>query len=132
RLGPPEAADHTARLETLVLHEVGHGLGLPHHDTADCVMRQDGTLASLDTAPHEPCARCRAALQRAADALGRPGGLALDRTRADLSRGEDEQAREELVGVLWERGAEDAELLGAFALAFLEAQRYGEAISVLR
>ena len=131
RLGESEA-DRADRLQTLVLHEVGHGLGLAHHDTADCVMRQDGTLASLDTAPGDLCPRCRAALQVTTDALGRPGGLALDRTRTHLSRGDDARAREELVAVLWERQAEDAELLGAFALAFLEAQRYGEAISVLR
>lgn len=131
RLGK-SPADRENRLETLVLHEVGHGLGLLHHDTADCVMRQDGTLASLDTAPHDLCSRCRAALQATADALGRPGGLALDRTRAHLVRGDDARAREELVAVLWAEDTGDAELLSAFALVFLDAHRYGEAISVLR
>lgn len=131
RLGASEA-DRAGRLETLVLHEVGHGLGLPHHDTADCVMRQDGTLASLDTAPHDVCPRCRAAIESTTEALGRPGGLALDRTRSHLARGDDARAREELVAFLWDEDAGDAELLDAFALAFLDAHRYGEAISVLR
>lgn len=131
RLGddPVRAAD---RLETLVLHETGHALGLPHHDTADCVMRQDGTLASLDTAPDEPCARCRRSLDATAAELARPGGLALDRTRSHLARGDDGRAREELVAVLWDQDAGDSDLLNAFALAFLGAHRHNEAISLLR
>ena len=120
------------RVATLVLHEVGHTLGLPHHDHADCVMRQDGTVASLDTAPGDLCETCRSDLRRTAEELGRPGGLGLDRTKAHLARGDDHRAREELVTALWSGATSDSELLNQFATAFLEAGLVNESISVLR
>ena len=119
------------RLGKLVLHEVGHALGLHHHDEASCVMRQDPTVASLDTAPDGLCDRCRRRLERAAHELSRPGTLALDRARGHLVRGEDELARQYFVRVLWNEGF-DPDLLNAFGLAFFEARRFNEAISILR
>lgn len=120
------------RVATLVLHEVGHTLGLGHHDHEDCVMRQDATTKSLDNAPGDLCETCRANLRHTAHELGRPGGLVLDRTKAHLARGDDRQARAELVGLLWSGATTDSELLNRFATAFLKAGRTNESISVLR
>jgi predicted Zn-dependent protease len=119
------------RLGKLVLHEAGHALGLHHHDDASCVMRQDPTIAALDTAPEAPCERCHRRLERSAHALARPGQLELDRARSHLVRGEDEMARQYFVSTLWNQGF-DSELLSAFGQAFFEARRVNEAISILR
>lgn len=119
------------RLEKLVLHEVGHAFGLVHHNDADCAMRQDPTVASLDEAPAHLCTACHAELVGNASKLSRPGQIALDRARSHLVRGETQQAREQLVAALW-HGQDDSELLNGFALAFIEARQWNEAISVLR
>jgi predicted Zn-dependent protease len=121
----------TRRLGKLVLHETGHALGLHHHDDATCVMRQDPTVASLDTAPDEPCQVCHGAVQRSAFDLSRPGQLALDRARGHLIRGESDAARQELVSMLF-HGVFDSTVLNGFGLAFLEARQFNEAISILR
>lgn len=119
-----------ARLRKLVLHEAGHALGLHHHDHDDCVMRQDPTLQSLDTAPEALCRRCHTRLVRNLGVLARPGRSSLDRARGHLARGEREAARQELVRSLVD-GRRDPELLEAFAMAFLDAGHYDESISVL-
>lgn len=119
------------RLGKLVLHEAGHALGLHHHEDLACVMRQDATVASLDTAPDEPCEVCHRGLKHNAHRLSRPGQLALDRARSHLIRGEVDPARQLLVSMLW-RGHFDSDVLNAFGLAFFEARRFNEAISILR
>jgi len=119
-----------ARLGKLVRHEVGHAFGLHHHADETCVMRQDPTVASLDTAPTALCTACHTRLEQQANALGQPGQIALDRARGHLVRGETEAAREELVRTLW-AGHRDPDLLDAFAVAFFEAEHFNEAISVL-
>ncbi|MEM6996231.1 MAG: hypothetical protein AAF721_37335 [Myxococcota bacterium] len=119
------------RLEKLVLHETGHALGLVHHDDHDCSMRQDPTVASLDDAPGHLCETCHAQLVANASKLARPGQIALDRARSHLVRGETDRAREQLVTALW-KGQHDSELLNGFALAFIEARQWNEAISVLK
>lgn len=119
------------RLEKLVLHETGHALGLPHHDDVDCAMRQDPTVDSLDTAPGELCEVCHGTLKTNATKLARPGQIALDRARGHLARGEVDKAREQLVATLWS-GEGGGELLNGFALAFIEARHWNEAISVLK
>lgn len=119
------------RLNKLVLHEVGHAFGLHHHDDRDCVMRQDPTAASLDSAPNGPCEQCNAQLVEQATRLARPNQAVLDRVRGQLVRGQFDAARSSLAGVL-EGGAFDTDLLRSFAAAFFEAKQYNEAISVLR
>jgi len=119
------------RLHKLVLHEVGHTFGLHHHDDHDCVMRQDPTVDSLDSAPDRPCAECHAKLAEQAERLVRPGQSALDRARGWLVRGEHDEARLQLADTL-HSGEFDHELLRSFATAFFEARQYNESISVLR
>jgi predicted Zn-dependent protease len=119
------------RFHKLVLHEAGHALGLHHHDDRDCVMRQDPTVASLDSAPDRPCAACHAELTENAVRLTRQGQAELDRVRGHLVRGRFDDARVVLADVL-HSGAFDHDLLRAFAAAFFEARQYNEAISVLR
>lgn len=119
------------RLHKLVLHEVGHTLGLHHHDDPSCVMRQDPTTAALDSAPEGPCEVCHGRLEVAAARLTRPGQSALDRARGLLVRGSYDDARLVLAETL-HTGEFDADLLRGFATAFFEARQYNEAISVLR
>lgn len=119
------------RLHKLVLHEAGHALGLHHHDDPHCVMRQDPTTESLDSAPERPCEQCHATLSTTASRLMRPGQAALDRARGYLVRGAYDDARLALAEIL-HAGEFDHELLRAFATAFFEARQYNEAISVLR
>ncbi len=119
------------RLEKLILHETGHALGLVHHDDHDCAMRQDPTVESLDEAPGHLCQACHKQIVANAHKLARPGQIALDRARSHLVRGETDHAREQLVTALWS-GQHDSELLNGFALAFIEARQWNEAISVLK
>lgn len=119
------------RLHKLVLHEAGHSLGLHHHDDPNCVMRQDPTTDSLDSAPERPCDQCHGMLSETAARLVRPGQAALDRARGYLVRGAYDDARVALADVL-HSGEFDHELLRSFATAFFEARQYNEAISVLR
>jgi tetratricopeptide (TPR) repeat protein len=131
RIGAADHAQFERRLTKLVLHEVGHTLGLHHHDRDDCVMRRDPTLASLDTAPDRPCEACHGALSEQADRLGRPGYVALDRARGHLMRGEVLQARAVVVSAL-RRGPVEPDVVHAFGMAFLEAGHYDESIGVFR
>jgi archaemetzincin len=125
---PPDRLE--ARLTKLVLHEVGHALGLPHHDDRSCVMRQDPTVASLDGAPVSLCAACQDALERQSEQLSRAGQIALDRAVGHLSRGEPNAARHSFVRALWQ-GTLDNDLLTGFGIAFLRAGHYNDAISIL-
>ena len=118
------------RIHKLVLHEVGHALGLPHHDDPACVMRRDATPRSLDSAPNGLCQVCHGELLARARLLSYPGQAALDQVRGHLARGELEDARFVLVRALWTVPL-DAGLLNTFALAFLERGQWNEAISLL-
>lgn len=131
RLGDPHDEVAHDRLRTLVRHELGHALGLAHHDVSDCVMRQDPTVASLDSAPEGPCTECRGVIDEQLARLARPGQTALDRARGLLVRERREEARRTLVHALWTYHP-DVELLDAFARLFFEAGQYNEAISLLR
>ncbi len=131
RIDNDGSARRDRRLNKLVLHEVGHAFGLHHHDAHDCVMRQDPTAASLDSAPNGPCEYCHAELSEQSARLARPNQAALDRTRGQLVRGQYDAARATLATLL-EAGVFDTDLLRSFASAFFEAKQYNEAISVLR
>lgn len=119
------------RMQKLVLHEAAHTLGLHHHESDQCVMRQDPTPESLDTAPNRLCHKCHAALVRQTKTLARPGQSTLDRVRGHLVRAQRQPAREALVRMLW-NGKYDVELLRDFGKVFLEAGQANEAISVYR
>ncbi len=121
----------TRRLTKLVLHEVGHALGLVHHPHANCVMRQDATPESLDDAPTALCEHCHRLMLRQVAFLRRPGQVALDRTRGHLVRGQHELARRRLAHAL-HRGEFDARLLNDVALTFMHAKAWNEAVSILR
>ena len=125
-------ADRVAkRLQKLVLHEVAHTMGLHHHEHRGCVMRQDPTARSLDTAPEQLCDRCHAEMLDQSKTLTRPGQVALDWARGHLVRGEADVAREALIETLWS-GRYDLDVLHAFGVSFYEAKQFNEAISVLR
>lgn len=131
RLGADDPAQERARLRTLVRHEFGHAVGLTHHDEADCVMRQDPTVESLDEAPQGPCLVCERGLARRLEELRRPGQAALDRARGLLVRDRRDEARRTLVEAL-RAHPPDVELLDAFGRLFYEARQYDEAIALLR
>jgi len=117
------------RIRKLVLHEVGHALGLGHHDDPACVMRQDGTPESLDFAPDDLCDGCRRELLRRLDLLAHPGQAYLDRVRGHLVRGEIEDARFHATRAL-HRFPTDAGLAIALGRAFLDAAVLNDAISL--
>jgi len=119
------------RLSKLVRHEVAHTLGLHHHDDTQCVMRQDPTVGSLDTAPTAPCEGCRQHLDRRARAVARPGQADLDRALGHIVRGDVLSARATLVRS-FRAGHGDLVLLEDFATVFLEGGHYDEAIEILR
>lgn len=119
------------RLAKLVRHEVAHTLGLHHHAERDCVMRQDPTPESLDTAPTRPCPRCHQSVQTQLARLSRPGQRHLDASRGHLVRGDLLAARAGVAAALRARIA-DIGLYEDFALAFLESGAHDEAIALLR
>lgn len=52
------------RLRTVVLHEIGHNLGLPHCPNAGCIMRDaNGSVANVDNSSGDYCASCRKKLK---------------------------------------------------------------------
>ena len=46
------------RFHKVLIHEVGHTLGVPHCDDNRCAMREDRTLEELDDSPMRFCTRC--------------------------------------------------------------------------
>ncbi len=116
------------RVVKLVRHEVGHAMGLPHHEDRSCVMRSDPTVASLDTAPLTLCESCRMRFGRVSALMSRPGQTGLDHTRGLLVRGELEAARIEAAAL-----AKDADgpMLDELGHLFLRARANDDAIRLL-
>lgn len=80
------------RLYKVLVHEVGHTLGLPHCAKAHCAMRDDRTLADLDASPRRFCRTCAAEARRGVqDRPGTPRWHYL-RGHAHLARGQFAQA----------------------------------------
>ncbi len=55
----PDRVAFYERYYKVLVHEVGHTLGLTHCPNESCVMRKDSTLADLDRSPQRFCKRCR-------------------------------------------------------------------------
>lgn len=80
------------RYYKVVVHEVGHTLGLRHCERQVCAMRDDADIHALDASPRRFCSACRAAASEGAR-LG-PGspGWHYTRGHAHLHRGQFAQA----------------------------------------
>lgn len=71
---PADSRRFAERYFKVLIHEVGHTLGVAHCPNRRCAMRDDRTLADLDASPTTFCDRCRAELRRgAARRPGTPG-----------------------------------------------------------
>lgn len=88
----PDPIQFRERFYKVLVHEVGHTLGLSHCPDRRCVMRDDRTLGDLDDSPHRFCPRC----QRAArEGLNHGPGSArwhYMRGHSHLNRGQVPQA----------------------------------------
>jgi archaemetzincin len=63
RFAPADGDLYAHRLRTIVLHEIGHDLGLPHCPTPHCIMHDaDGRITTIDSAGTDFCARCKGKL----------------------------------------------------------------------
>ena len=55
-----DKAIYTHRLKTVILHEKGHNLGLPHCNNTHCIMSEkNGDIASMDKSGNDYCIRCK-------------------------------------------------------------------------
>ncbi|MCA9546387.1 MAG: tetratricopeptide repeat protein [Myxococcales bacterium] len=88
----PDPARFRARLRKVLVHEVGHTLGLEHCPNPHCVMRDDADLEALDQSPEGFCRRCRGGV--ADGRRVRPGTARWHylRGHAHLGRGQHPQA----------------------------------------
>jgi archaemetzincin len=63
RLKHKDQAMFINRLKKVAVHEIGHTLGLPHCESASCVMADAAeSIRTIDQARLELCDRCRASL----------------------------------------------------------------------
>lgn len=57
--GIPDTNIHTHRLKIVVMHEIGHNMGLPHCSDGKCIMSENnGSLRLLDNSAAAYCAQC--------------------------------------------------------------------------
>lgn len=60
RMRTPDDKKFRHRLRTVVIHEVGHNLGLPHCSTRGCIMSDTrGTVRTIDSCRNDYCPVCR-------------------------------------------------------------------------
>lgn len=106
------------RFLKVLVHEVGHTLGVGHCPNRHCAMRDDSTLADLDSSPRRFCDRCAGLVERGR-AQG-PGTLAWHYTRghANLQRGQFARAVLHLEQAA-ELGPDDARVNNDLGVAYL-------------
>ena len=130
RIAGPAPGGHDnfeRRLRKLVLHEVGHTLGLKHDEDRSCVMRTDADVRSLDTAPEALCDHNRHSALGELARMKRTGSQALDRARGLLARGHHDEALERLRLAL-ARGPVAPAVLADAAASFVSVGRTDDAI----
>lgn len=92
RIRSPHRGQFLARLNKLIVHEVGHAFGLEHHQKKGCVMRVEPTVRDLDSASAEFCSSCQTTLQENIARCRRKGQLVLDQALANAARGHRRRA----------------------------------------
>lgn len=64
RLATPDENKFRHRLRTVLLHEIGHNLGLPHCPNPHCIMNDaNETIATVDRSGNDFCHTCRRKLR---------------------------------------------------------------------
>jgi archaemetzincin len=64
RLHTPDDAKYWHRLRTVVIHEAGHNLGLPHCPNKGCIMNDtNGSIKTIDNCLNNYCSACREKLK---------------------------------------------------------------------
>lgn len=115
------------RLYKVLVHEIGHTLGLEHCPKASCAMRDDGTLADLDASPRRFCTSCAEGARRGAlDHPGSPRWHYL-RGHAHLHRGQFAQAVFHFQ-LAAELAPEDARMVNDLGVAHLRRGDRGRAL----
>lgn len=63
KFGTTNVLIYNHRVKTVILHEIGHNLGLSHCKDDKCIMSENnGDLMTLDRSSNEYCAKCKKTL----------------------------------------------------------------------